>query len=345
MAQRSEGSVFTTWEWQYSWWKHYGADRQLRILVATDGREVVGILPLYLQAQRSLWLFSRTTIRFVGVGGDTSPEYLGPVVAPQRERQVVAGFIDHLLHHMQWDVLSLSDILSGSVMAVALDSYRAQVRLLSRKGLSTTNSYITLPGSWEVFLSSLHAKRRWRIRNNRRKIAKQFHPRFYVLEDADKLEQVMDRLIELHHKRWASRSASCAFSSDNYVAFHKDVMRLFFKRGWLKLYCLAIAGQLVAIDYCYCFKGRIYQFQRGFDPDYQRWKPGHVLLEYAIEDSINEGNAVFDFLRGQYKHKEHMTKMKQDALFYEFCRKSVGGFAFAFRYWYLPTLKQWVNRR
>src|SRR2546421_644220 len=42
-------SVFNSWVWQYQWWQVYGGAQPLRILVALEHGETLGILALYIQ--------------------------------------------------------------------------------------------------------------------------------------------------------------------------------------------------------------------------------------------------------------------------------------------------------
>lgn len=38
--------VFLTWEWQFTWWKHFGQGRQLNIVLVKDSGRIVAIAPL-----------------------------------------------------------------------------------------------------------------------------------------------------------------------------------------------------------------------------------------------------------------------------------------------------------
>ncbi|HET9931006.1 MAG TPA: hypothetical protein VFQ35_09975, partial [Polyangiaceae bacterium] len=70
-------SVFETHDWQYLWWSTYGRGQPLRLLIATSQGRLVGVLPLYVQVQNPL-RYPVRVLRFVGVGGDTAPDDLGP---------------------------------------------------------------------------------------------------------------------------------------------------------------------------------------------------------------------------------------------------------------------------
>ena len=58
---------------------------------------------------------------------------------------------------------------------------------------------------------------------------------------------------------------------------------------------------------CYRLRNRVFCMQAGFDPDFAAVAPGAVLLGYAIEHAIGEGNEVFDFLRGEHMYKNQLA--------------------------------------
>ena len=89
LGKAAAASVFNSWLFQYQWWQVYGAGQPLRVLVALERGETVGILALYIQKVVILGVPVRV-LRFVGSGGDTHPDDLGPVIAPGREHTIAS---------------------------------------------------------------------------------------------------------------------------------------------------------------------------------------------------------------------------------------------------------------
>src|SRR3954463_16741159 len=107
--QAAAASVFNSWIWQYQWWQVYGAAQPLRILVALEHGQTLGILALYIQTISVLGLRVRL-LRFVGSGADTHPDDLGPVLAPGREEAVARALAQAAFHVSDADVVLLTDI-------------------------------------------------------------------------------------------------------------------------------------------------------------------------------------------------------------------------------------------
>jgi CelD/BcsL family acetyltransferase involved in cellulose biosynthesis len=347
--ERLAAGVFTSWLWQSGWWEQYGhgdsSCRQLHIMVARlkDSGEIVGLLPAYTGKQRVLKIVSVRTLSLIGTGGDTSPDYLNPLIAPGHEVAVCNAFAESLAM-LEWDVLSLHDVGTGVTFRDALLQQLADARIHYQTGQSAEISWIALPDNWDQYLSTLSKNRRYQIRQQRRKFGAVADTRFYVWNDRDSLDHAIDTLIELHLKRWEHRDTSHSFSTKNYIDFHRELMKQLFEQDRLRLYCLESDKQLVAMLYCYRWKDGIYFFQGGFDTDYEDLRVGNVIMGFAIEHAINEGNRVFDMLKGDYRYKRSLAKNKNHTWYIIATRFSVPGLIYRFRHELLPFLKKLIHR-
>src|SRR5262245_59622211 len=46
---------FQSWEWNFSWWKHFGKPGRLRLFVAEEDGKLAGIAPCYLRSRFRGW--------------------------------------------------------------------------------------------------------------------------------------------------------------------------------------------------------------------------------------------------------------------------------------------------
>jgi CelD/BcsL family acetyltransferase involved in cellulose biosynthesis len=79
--------------------------------------------------------------------------------------------------------------------------------------------------------------------------------------------------------------------------------------------------------------------QAGFEPGLARFRPGAVLLGYAIEHAIEEGNEVFDFLRGEHRYKDELATGRRDTAFVQIFRRTPAAFLYRVCRVQLPALK------
>jgi CelD/BcsL family acetyltransferase involved in cellulose biosynthesis len=344
LHERSPGaSIFTTWIWLFEWWRAYGAGRSLRILVAEAGGSPVGILPLHVQRERRLGCKVRVA-RLLGTGGDTYPDDLGPLLAAGHEASAARALAKAALALPEVDVLDLEDMEPGTPFPEILESEAKAAGAAPRRAIAQRIVYVALPPTWDEYLASVSGHRRRHVRGARKKLAADKRVRFFVWSDAERLGEAFSRLAELHHKRWrAAGEPSGSFTTPQYLSFHEAVMRGTLGRGWLRLYCLEVDGEIAAMLYAYRFRRGIYVMQAGFDPELHKWRVGQVLLNYSIEHAIGEGSTVFDFLRGAHSYKEELATSERQTTSVTVLKRGSAAAAWHAARVVLPGLKKRVK--
>jgi CelD/BcsL family acetyltransferase involved in cellulose biosynthesis len=338
-------SVFMSWEWNHNWWKYYGRNHGMRIITVWEQGHLKAVLPLYLQVSKLLRFWNLTCVRLIGTGGDTSPDYLGPILDRATSTHTIELLLTYLFDQIpEWNVLLLSDLDRNT------DFYRELARQCDMRGYRRTESvsasiaFAPLPATWDEYLASVNGDRRNTIRRTRRKIESGHQGRFYAVTDEDQLDGVLASLIELHHQRWQGHPDGHAFSTPEYVAFHRDVIHDCARRGWIRFYCLEANGTRIAVFYCYRFRNQIFYFQAGFNPDHERLRPGLVLIGYAIEHAIEEGNTVFDFLRGDHAYKTQWGKSQRETYTLAAFRQDLPATLYRLQSEWIPALKYRVKK-
>lgn len=343
-ASAAHASIFTTWSWQRLWWRHYGAGNMLRIVMVEDAGLLVGLAPLYVQRVPLLPGIRAAMLRFVGTGGDTAPDYLDPLIRRGYEERVASVLARHLVRELGgWDVARISDLHADSEFRPALLAALQEARVDCDEEISARISYLSLPQTWDDYLGALSRERRYTVRNTRRKFEVLPGARFFLWDDAATMDAAVDRLIELHHSRWEQKGEAHAFSSPAYVGFHRDVIHASREQNQLRIYCLEVEGTVIAMYYFYRFRDTVYYFQGGFEPRYERLRPGLCLMGYAIEHAIREGNREFDMLRGEYEYKRQWAKQTRATHQVVAYRRNPRALAYRLRNSYLPGIKRRIK--
>lgn len=316
-----DSSIFLAWDWQRLWWKHYGEDRQLCIVVARHADRVVGLLPLYLETHRKAGgLFKARKLRQIGVGGDTAPDDLGALLLPGFEKEACTAMARHVLRELQpWDMLDWTDLPADSPLAGILPDVLRGAGLRVQCSLEEPITYGPLPGDWESYRKGLSRNRRETLSRKRRRFEALPGARMRLVDSPEQLATAFDRLVELHQLRWSERTERPAFSTPQYRGFHRELMQALLAKGQLRLLALELGGKAIAMLYGMQYKGRFCFFQSGFDPAHAQHSPGDVLMGYAVELAIEQGCEIFDMLKGDHEYKRH---------FFQEARRNLGIRAF-----------------
>jgi CelD/BcsL family acetyltransferase involved in cellulose biosynthesis len=292
LEQATDPTPFQTFEWQATWWAHQGKG-QLWVLIAREGAEVVGILPL------SITRFRGTPLRQVRFLGAPLSDFQEILATPGSMTACRDAFLAYLAAHGdQWDLCDFPDQREGTALTLSGAPDGLRLTLEHHR----VCPFIPLQGSWDQFVARLSKNMRASVGRRRRQVAKQFRAEYDVATEQT-LHAALEELFRLHNSRWRRRGAWGAFAGARIQAFHHAVARKFLRRGWLRLHRLKLDGETRAAFYCFHLRDRVYYYLSGFDLDFAKYSIGNVLMAQAIGTAIGEGAREFDFLRGDESYK------------------------------------------
>jgi len=309
------GNPFRGWAWMSTWWRHYGSgttcsgNRHLYVLAVFDrANRLVGIGPWYVDRA---WIAGRV-LRLLGTG-EVCSEYLGILAEPDMEAEVARALAAWLVE------ASIAADRWGLVELTAVDEQDQSTALfveeLRRRGLMVHQRFgprcwrIELPTTWQEYARMLSRHRRRQLRHLENRFLKSGRAVCYDASRPALLLRAQEILIDLHQRRIGSLGASGCFSSERFVAFHRDVMYPLLERGQLQLSWVELDGRPVLAEYVLCGGGVAYSYQSGFAPEHGHLSPGHIGNITVIRRAIARGMSAVDFLRGDepYKSQWHAT--------------------------------------
>ncbi|HZW88182.1 MAG TPA: GNAT family N-acetyltransferase [Myxococcaceae bacterium] len=300
LADSDADSVFLTWEWLHTWWRHLGGRHRLRILAVRDGGELVAVAPLArapLQLDRFLPFPS---LRWLGTGAVGS-DYLDLVIRRGWEDAAVAVLADHV--RAEGAMLELRQLGSGA-QAWRLAERLAPAGWTARPAATEVCPFIRLEGrTWEAYLASLGSAHRANVQRRLRSLGREFGVELVRVRTEEERAAALDRLIALHQARWRGRGRSEAFASRGLVAFHHELTRRALAAGWLRLLELRLDGVAAAALYGFRYKKAFSFYQSGLDPRFARQSVGLVTMGLAIRSAIEEGAHEYDLLHGAEGYK------------------------------------------
>jgi len=306
-------TLFLTWEWMYTWWECFKDNKQLFILTVHEENEnLVGIAPLCMDKKKIGGIPFLKYIKFLGTM-PISSDHLNFIICNKRERETLKAITEYLFQEIKWDFCLFSNIPSSSLTSKLLKEIMRNRLFQSEK--SQVCYYIPLPSRFEDFQSSLRVNMRSSIRRKRRNLQKKYNGfELVILESPDEINDAMERLFELHEKRWMVVKHKGNFISNEVKKFHKKIARLFLKPDMLRLYFLRVQGKDVATLYTFKYNNKLFYYQSGRDPEWSKEGVGGILINLIIEDAINKGYAEFDFLRGMEDYKTRLTDKKREEI-------------------------------
>jgi len=91
LEKSPDRNVFLTWEWHFTWWKHYGQGKRLSILLVEDDKGIAAIAPL-IHTRVGPRIFGVRVLRNMGYN---TASYGGILLGP-RDQESLALILSHL---------------------------------------------------------------------------------------------------------------------------------------------------------------------------------------------------------------------------------------------------------
>ncbi len=277
--------------WARAWWRHWAGGSRPWLLAVRDAGELVGLAPL--RSDRLLGL------RRLTVNGE--PGDYWDVLARPECRTAVEEVVGHEIQRRQrdWDVLVLSQLPHSSSTAQALE--RAGLCAVHRSAVSCPA--ITLPDSFDAYLSTLPSSRRTNLRRRLRNLDDgELELRAPAIQE---LPAAIDRWQALRVRQWAAmgKRLTREHTAQRFRDFLVDVTTELVPARLALVWEFVRDGEVVGSFINFCDARAFYQYLGGFAPELGSLAIGKVATAEGIRSSIVAGRSCYDFMRGDEAYK------------------------------------------
>ncbi|EAQ80027.1 GNAT family N-acetyltransferase [Blastopirellula marina] len=289
-------TFFQTYAWLCAYWKHFGADQRLRVLLVYASGEPIGILPLVVRREQTrLGSFRVLTYPLADWGS-----YYGPI-GSDGAATLAVGLRYLAQSRRDWDLLDLRWI---EMEAVDRGRTENAFRLAGMSSLVTPwkeISIVDLPNSWESYLET----RKPKFRQNVRRLIRRgettgiefvrYRPDAQPSGSVEESWSIFEECLDVAAKSWQGSSDSGTTLSHAAVqGYFRDTHEAATRLGMLDIGYLLHEGKMVAFGYKYHHQGEIQAMRVGHDPAYQALGLGTLQYAHGIMDSISLGQRRID---------------------------------------------------
>jgi CelD/BcsL family acetyltransferase involved in cellulose biosynthesis len=291
----SNHSIFSTWEWLSTWWRHFGKNKELLLLTVKENEKIMGIAPLMYSKYRTLGL-NIGKIEFIGSPHSDYNNF----ITTQKHQECVESFVDYLnKHRLKWSSIDLTEIPQNAECLLLFEKTAETVKPMSKC------SYFDLPETFDLFMKTLKCEWRRYMKRGLERLEKDFEVDFVDLSDPSSIKKGMNILFDLHQKRWQDKGQSGEFAQQAVREFHLDIAKTFSSKKWLGLYVLKLSGKPVAGAYGFEYDSTHWGYLTGLDPEYLEYGVGNLLVIYLVKQLIERNFKKLDMMRGGEDYKNH----------------------------------------
>ena len=294
--------AFLTWEWLWTWWKHYSQNKDLWLTTAWQGEQLAGIAPLMLIKKRKYG----QTFRILKALGAPDCDISGFLVHNGNEciLQALCDFIISQQKH--WDAIELDEFHNDDPQTLFVIKYFQKFSFDTLK-IVKDHYYLPIESDWPTYFNNISGNTRNDVKRRIRRA-----------EENGKLsyERVAGEEVKWEHFQTIFKINAAGHYPDLYAknlerAFHHDLMERMHKLGLIEMYFLWFDEKPVAFRYGFAFEGKFEDWRNGVDMNFNQLSAGKILLKMTLEDHFNRGYREFDFLRGIDEYKARWQPQKR----------------------------------
>ena len=288
-----EASVFMSHYWHDCWWRHFGADGELHLVVLRRGSRTLGIAPLMRRRFRLYGLPVRA-LCFPENGNSLHNDLL--LAAAEREQLLAElfGFLDR--NRESWDLLHLyrvpadSPNLAGSLSLLGARQKSYQLRS------AYASPYLEVAGGWNPFHAGRSTRVRKTLRNIQNSLARAGSLEVLHLGSWEQFLEHREGLHRVARQSWTEELGDSLATPVN-AAFFDDLARSASREGGLSIWLLLLNGRPVAFEFHLRGFGKQHALRASFDQEFANLSPGAFLEMEALKRLFDEPGGVgrFDF--------------------------------------------------
>jgi CelD/BcsL family acetyltransferase involved in cellulose biosynthesis len=297
----TNNTPYQSWEWNHTWWAHFGRPGELRLFVGEQDGQLLGIAPFCLSNRVRGW-----PIRHLTLISRKHGEYLDLIIRAGAEVAFCNALCEHLREHCR-DVrfFELKDFRSGSSNFAPL--LQAAANTFPVQSIESMEIFVTVPltPSFESFVATLGKRFSKDVAYDRRFLARKFAVDFKIATDpkAPPGEGGLQDLIKVYRERWQEVKGETQFDRRETREFEQAICTMFAQAGMYRSYVLYVDKEPVAGLLGYVVNDKYFGSIYMHSPRFHKFSVGNVLLGMAIEDCIANQWTELDLTRGPEPYK------------------------------------------
>jgi len=326
---------FLTWEWIHTWWRHFRGTARLFVIAARDcNGNVVGLAPLRIVVRKGYGVVPVRSLELLGYHASVvGTDHLDFLTATENREAIVRRLLEEIFaRHSEWDTLVLGGLAEESLLRHLFARTEPGGIVVECPG--DLCPYVNLSAGWEPLLRGMKKKRRSFVKCRRERLMQNHRVSFTVNSSVESVRQCLETLGRLHGLSRRRKAEEGNFSHTEYRDFHHDLAERMARAGYLYLAQLDCDDKPVAALYGFHVGRVLFDYQKGYDPEFAAEGVGAVLQGMVIQDAIERLHAAeFDFLGGAEDYKFFWTEHARRTFSIHYWKRDVLGVAAIGEWW------------
>ncbi|MGN7387430.1 GNAT family N-acetyltransferase [Sporosarcina sp. SAFN-015] len=288
LEENQNTNPFIEFVWVYEWWKHFGGEYNMEIMLFKQDDRPIGFVPLI---HKKRWFGH--TYTFMAFG---HANYMDFVVYNHLLKDVIESTFDELIKEKKNVVFYLYGLLESTETPKNIEDYLRQ-RKYSFSLHRVITPYINLKDiKHEDYMDK--RKKLHRLDKREKRLRENGEVKF-----SRSGQEEMDTVFQLHDNRWKKKRDTSGFTNDKDKEFYRSLVGIQEGPMQTELDALYINDTMIAFHYGFKCRGRVLSYVLGFDDNFEPFGPGRILEREKILQCKKDRITVFDLSIGYEPYK------------------------------------------
>ncbi len=308
LAEQQANEVpFLCHEWFELWLQHFLSQDQLLILLLHRGDDLVAIAPFAIANTR----FKSVPVRALTlVGNAYSPlrDIVCGIADSVSRAKYFQRFMDHVMTRRdQWDILDFGPYSDVSIVRYEVERHANTQGLCTMRQSCCENWFLEgISYSGDDYLASRSKNFRKELRKRMRRLEEEGPVDIHIVTHDYNMDEFMDDYYSVYGSSWKQAE----HLGPN---FHRDLAKLFARKGWLRLGFIRVNGMPRATSYAIVSGSTGYILKSAYDQEMKSFGLGTMMRIEMIRSLIdNDGVTCIDLGPGEEDYKQIFVSEKRD---------------------------------
>jgi CelD/BcsL family acetyltransferase involved in cellulose biosynthesis len=328
LEARSDCSFFLSWDWIGTWLASVPGEPPLLLSVRDSGR----VVALAIFNAKRLWRRFMPS-RAITLNRTGDPYYdlinieYNDILTDRRCPNMWLAVMAFLSHaeipagpFRNWDELHVA-MATRDVEPFARDANFMVLELAHKPSWRVDLDAVRRNG--KPYLDTISSNARYQIRRAIRFYEKEGPVLGVRAQTQDQAMAYFEEFKQLHQAYWVRRGTPGGFSNRHFESFHRTLLQTCLERGTVEIFRVSAGSRLIGQVYNFVYRGRVYAYQTGFSyEDDSKAKPGLVSHYLCMQQHLEDGASMYDFMAGDNRYKRTFGVPGPDMSHYVFQRRT-----------------------
>lgn len=275
------------------WIETFAPDRRAHILTVRQGNRLVGALPIVGRKLRRTIPVGDVPLNQWSANGDL-------LIDEEADASTVALCLAEAMCDLPWPLLWFQMVpwqaSKWTILAEQLAGLGAQVDTSTGFDIARTS----LDRPFDAYLADRPKNLRRSVRKDLKRLESEGRVELRLLDalQPEDVELPLRQAFAIEDSGWKGEAGTSVFRSKGVFEFYLRQAMDFARRGVLRLAFLECGGKAIAFEVGWIGKGVYHSFKVGYDEDYRKFGPGHLLRCRLIEEGCRDPSLQFVDFQG-----------------------------------------------